>query len=118
MSSGKDKYLEVDSILRSLSQKYTTGEYVTRGVDELSAKLGIPYINILESLDRLIEIGLIEKVIVPSFRGHCFNEAATNNLLATKADFEGLQDPDDFEELDAYSLELHKFYRRKTDEKQ
>lgn len=104
-------------VFEALSQKFTSGEYCHRHPYELSAKLKISDRDVLEAFNSLIEAGLVEKIIIPSFNGSCFNEAATTNLQAKKTDFVGLQDPDDFEELDPWDLELHEFYRRKSDEK-
>jgi hypothetical protein len=114
MEKKEDNQLNQNKLLAAMSFKYTDGTYVHRHLNELSAKLSLSEKWIKEELMTMIQSGIVEKIIVPSFRNHCFIESSTTNLNARKEDFDGLQDPDDFEELDPYDLELHEFYRRKA----
>lgn len=101
-------------ILKALSSKYSGQEvFCPRHYNEMSAKLKLGVRQIQEILDELIQENLVEKIIIPYYRGHGFDECATTNLNVKKTDFDGLQDPDDFEEIDPWDIELHEFYRRR-----
>lgn len=99
------KYLEIKEI--------GAVTHYPRFLNEIERKLKTESITVRKIIEELTTEGLIEKLLIPCFKNHIFYEAVTSNLDSKVTDFAGLQDPDDFEEIDSYDLVLKTFYRKK-----
>lgn len=104
-----------NEIIKVMNVKWSNRDdgYYPFSLEELYRKVKNYTKEVPETLDVLVKTGFIEEVIIPIYKGRIEYDFLTTDVNCKKESFEGMQDPDDFEEIDVFELELHKFYRLK-----